>query len=427
VTRSTLGLSALPLLLVTLIASGCGKKGAPLPPLLRIPSAVGEASVMRFNDEVIVRFTVPTSNADGNQPADIQRVETYAITLERAPSANLPPERLRRAATLLHSEPVRRPVVPTAPLAESESAPKPAPAEAGVDQGATIIVRETITSDASVATALEEISSPERVSEVEPLPGPLIAPTELPAPMRYYFAVGVGRNGRYGPIQAILPVPLGVTSSAPAPPELSHDVTTLTIKWAPSSDARGVTPPPLPDVLPSKPTQPTPEPTTYDVFEVPAGNATPSMPVALTQAPVFEQQLTAPVGAFGVERCFMVRPVDILQGLHVRGPASPTVCITPKDTYPPPPPQSLAAVAIEGAIRLIWEPSDSADLAGYLVLRARLPDDTLTPTTPEPTTGTTFEDKGVREGVTYAYVVVAVDKAGNRSEPSNRVEETARQ
>jgi hypothetical protein len=49
-------------LLFTLALAGCGKKGAPLPPLLRIPGAVGEAAAMRLGDDVFVRFRVPMIN-----------------------------------------------------------------------------------------------------------------------------------------------------------------------------------------------------------------------------------------------------------------------------------------------------------------------------------------------------------------------------
>ncbi len=44
---------------------------------------------------------------------------------------------------------------------------------------------------------------------------------------------------------------------------------------------------------------------------------------------------------------------------------------------------------------------------------------------PKPIEDTTFRD-GVRPGVHYVYAVRAVDKAGNVSPFSNRVEETAR-
>ena len=82
----------------------------------------------------------------------------------------------------------------------------------------------------------------------------------------------------------------------------------------------------------------------------------------------------------------------------------------------------------EGAINLIWEPSTSADLAGYLVLRSDAPGEPLRAVTPAPLRETTYRDANVRPGVRYVYVVVAIDTARppNVSAQSNRVEETAR-
>jgi fibronectin type 3 domain-containing protein len=74
---------------------------------------------------------------------------------------------------------------------------------------------------------------------------------------------------------------------------------------------------------------------------------------------------------------------------------------------------------------LIWEANAESDLAGYLVLRAE-GSGALTPLMPRPIRETTFRDTTVRPGQTYAYVVVAVDTAHNRSAASNRVQETAR-
>ena len=131
---------------------------------------------------------------------------------------------------------------------------------------------------------------------------------------------------------------------------------------------------------------------------------------------------------FGVERCFVVRPVDKLAGATVMGPASPQTCVTPADTFPPAAPRSLAAIAGAGVISLIWEPNIESDLAGYLVLRGEAPGDTLRAITPEPVVATTFRDTTARAGTHYVYVVVAVDRATpqNVSAQSNRVEETAR-
>ena len=99
--------------------------------------------------------------------------------------------------------------------------------------------------------------------------------------------------------------------------------------------------------------------------------------------------------------------------------------MTPADTFPPAAPTGLAAVGSEGAISLIWEASTEADLAGYLVMRAEA-GGAPRPLTPEPIKETTFRDATAARGVRYVYTVVAVDTTGNRSTPSNAVEETAR-
>ena len=76
-------------------------------------------------------------------------------------------------------------------------------------------------------------------------------------------------------------------------------------------------------------------------------------------------------------------------------------------------------------MNLIWESSDSSDVAGYLVLRGEPGSATLTPLNASLVTTPSYRDAAVTPGTRYAYAVVAVDRAGNRSPESNRVEETA--
>jgi hypothetical protein len=86
----------------------------------------------------------------------------------------------------------------------------------------------------------------------------------------------------------------------------------------------------------------------------------------------------------------------------------------------------LAAVASTAVINLIWDANSEPDLAGYIVLRGEAPDGRLQPLMTEPFKETRYTDRTARPGVRYAYVIVAVDKTGNRSAPSNRVEDAAR-
>jgi hypothetical protein len=153
-----------------------------------------------------------------------------------------------------------------------------------------------------------------------------------------------------------------------------------------------------------------------------------TVPALLTATPVKGLTWTDTRAEFGVERCYDVR-AEVVQGpaMLESGP-SPVACITPVDTFPPPAPTSLAAVAGEGAISLIWVGVEAADLAGYLVLRGEGPEAPLAPVFETPIRETTYRDSTVKAGVRYVYAVVAVDRAeaANRSQPSNRVEETAR-
>jgi fibronectin type 3 domain-containing protein len=143
--------------------------------------------------------------------------------------------------------------------------------------------------------------------------------------------------------------------------------------------------------------------------------------------------LTAPTFSdprveFDVERCYIVRRVEMASGVAIEGVASAPVCVTPIDTFSPAAPRNVQAISGGAGVSLLWEANTETDLGGYLVLRGEAPDDKLSPLTPAPITDTSFNDTTVRRGRTYFYEVVAVDRQtpANQSPPSNRVEETIR-
>ena len=411
------------------VVAACGKKGDPLPPLLRVPVAPAEFKVTRIDNEVYAQFNAPAVNADGVGPADVARVEVYAITADRPPEIEDQQE-LRKRSTLVGSEQVRQILPPPPPPKEGMPPIPTAPPGPGVDQGAPVVIRETLTPEAMTPVTLPAGRRTGESDQVDTV-RPLVASLEGDAPQRYYYVVGVNRRGRYGPPTHLAPVPIGPTSSAPPRPEIVVEETGMRLRWKPPTDARGVVEPAPPDVLRSRSIMPPMPSTTYDVYEVgkdaTSSNATPSVPVPLTPAPVAALEFAQGNITFGTERCFVVRPVDILSGIHVRGPASPPVCAPFADTFPPAPPGTVDAIAASGGISLIWEPSPTADVAGYIVMRGEDAAGQLTPLMKEPITGNTYTDTSVTPATRYTYAVVAVDKSGNRSKESNRVDEVARQ
>jgi hypothetical protein len=352
-----------------------------------------------------------------------------------------------------------RPILPDVPVPANGSPPPPIPLPPGVDRGAAVAVKEALTPDTRVAVVLpvEEpaIAIPVPAEPPEPF-GPLVAPAPTALPRRHYFVMSKSPRGRESVPSTPVSVPLEAGSLAPGAPVVTNSATGLTIAWPPSPDARTSTFLLPPSVKPTvganaTPSNTTPkvlppltakslgfnsQATTYHVYDVtpPLTPVEPDpyaikAPSPITPAPVADTEFVIKGVTFGAERCFEVRPVDQVFGATVIGPPSPRTCFTPKDTYPPAAPRSLAAIAGAGVINLIWDANSDSDLAGYIVLRGEAPGDTLQPITTEPVTVTSYRDESVRPGTRYVYAVVAVDRATppNTSPQSNRAEETARQ
>jgi hypothetical protein len=435
----------------------CGKKGPPLAPFSRVPGLITSVTPQRIGDDVYLTFTVPNQNADGQKPATLSEINIYAVTAATPPST----EAQREVAKIVATVPVH-PILPEPPVSENGSAPPPVPLPPGVDQGATVSVREALTADARTPVELpvDRLIKPlPAIAEVAAMEGPLVAPAPTQLPRRHYFAVAVSPRGRESLPSTPVSVPLESGSSAPGEPTVTYTASDMTISWPPSPDARTSTfvlPPSVKPVAganatPSNVTPRAPAPlsakslgfnsvaTTYNLYDVtppPAGADQPppdafavALPKPINPAPTPETEWPIKGVTFGVERCFEVRPVDQVFGTTVIGPASPRKCITPQDTFPPAAPKSLQAIAAPGVINLIWDANTEPDLGGYVVLRGEAPGDTLQAITTTPVTGTTYRDETVKPGTRYVYAIVAVDRAvpQNASPQSNRAEETARQ
>lgn len=420
-------------MLAAIVSAGCGKKGAPLAPFVRIPAAVETITVERVGSDAYVTLTLPARNIDASLPIDIARVDVYAYTGVTAPAA----PQWTEIGSLVATIPVTAPSDPDRP-------PVDAPGNDAALPGAVVTVR-----DALGPEALQQGPMPVATRGA---PGLVPVPAEAATPSlrRFYRAFPFSTRGRPGPPGVHAELPLSFLPEPPTELRATYGPAAITLTWEPSGGLLGFLldrtlgpeAQPFDDERPvpagSAQSRNAPEvsgPTTYRVYRdsrapavarspvpPPAWSARVPMPVG---APVSALTFTDDLMEFGRERCYSVRAE---RGSILSEPSMP-VCLTPIDTFPPQPPTGLTAVSSEGAVNLIWEPSAESDLGGYLVLRQGPGDATLRQLTESPIPDARYRDATVEAGARYIYAVVAVDRrlpAPNASEPSARVEEIAR-
>ncbi len=84
---------------------------------------------------------------------------------------------------------------------------------------------------------------------------------------------------------------------------------------------------------------------------------------------------------------------------------------------------ALSGTCVTGAahtVSLTWVASVSTNVTGYSVYRATVDGGPYTLLTSTPVTGTTYVDNLVQGGITYYYVVTAIDSSGATSVNSNQ-------
>jgi hypothetical protein len=402
--------------------AGCGKKGAPLPPLVKLPVAPENFVAERRGNLVDLQFTVPGTNTDGSRPANVNRADVYAITVPITP-VPLTDAQLLKLATKIGSVRVKAPRNPNLTAdADDPSDEVEAPEGPGLDQGAPARLEEQLT--AEMLKPVDVPKDPKAAASAtghEDMPQPLLAPPAA-VPTRTYVADATSPRGRKGPLSARIVVPLVPPPPPPSTPRIAYDETKVTVTWPAVAAGAAVEAPAAGGadaVLPSTPLGGERPAITYHVYD-----ATNPAAVRLTKTPIEEPQFVDGRMVWGEKRCYTVRTAETFGAFTIESDAPPAQCETLVDTFAPAAPKGVAGIPSEGAINLIWEPNTEKDLAGYIVLRAALPQEPQ-PITPAPIQETSFKD-AVQRGVQYVYTVKAVDKAGNASPPSERITEIAR-
>jgi predicted small lipoprotein YifL len=442
-----------------IVVTGCGKKGPPLPPLVRLPQPPADLVAERRGNTVDVHFTVPSTNTDGTRPANVATADVYAIT---APVTVTPltDAQVLKLGTKIGSVAVKAPRDPNLTAEPDEPADEvEAPEGPGLDQGGLARVSELLTNEMLTPVGVPKDKKDRKAATVpDHASGPLL-PAPPTAASRIYAVFGISARGRKGPLSKRIVVPLVPPPPPPTVPSMAYDEKAVTVSWQPAVmsplvsspaeaplEAPGQAPPPAPmheggsspapmaktpvtnpspsapDVLPSKLIGVTLPTIAYNVYDA----TNPQSVVKLTPTPIAAARFSDPRITWGDERCYLVRTAETVGGLTIESDPVAAPCEKLTDTFPPAVPKAVTAISSEGAINLIWEPNSERDLAGYIVMRgANRPGAPLEPVTPAPIQEPIFKDT-VPAGVQYAYAVKAVDKAGNASAPSAPVVESAR-
>lgn len=454
-----------------MVTTGCGKKGPPLPPIVRIPAAIDQLATHRAGNDVLVTMTVPAENVDKTMPADIGKIDLYAYTGTTPPTraqflsastlvATIPvlpptPEETEAGAKASKSTRTRKESATAKPKPSGQPAPAPAapssPADAGVMQGASVTVRDQLTPDALAAQPLPAPRTTSRSRRPPPV-SPLAVTVKEGPLRRFYLAMPFSPTGRPGPPSTVAEVPLTPIPDAPLEVVAAAAADAVSLSWEPSGGLIGflleralpIESSPIEEPAGSTETTAPPSadlpagPTRYNVYReiepLPDAPASPAADPLAAMEPLNPMPLTVlafsdPVtGLDGRRRCYTVRALRGRGPTAVESEPSSSVCVVPSDNSPPAAPVGVDAQAEAGAITLTWEPSSEADLAGYVILRGEAGDATLTPLTGSVIAEPRYVDRDVRSGIRYIYAVQAIDThlpTPNVSAESVRVEATA--
>ena len=377
-------------LAIGLMALSCGKKGDPQPPLPRGPNAVKDLAVEQEGDDAVLSFAFPDRLQTGAPLTDLEWVEVYRIVnpppaIAAPPRAGAPPPSSGGGG---YGSELRilglqeRRIATNVRVAEEmfynqaqRVASLSLPAIAEATQGASIVYRDPL----------------ENLFLQEDGPHPLA-----------YAVVSVRSGGQRSPLSNIVTLTPGIAPQAPELLPAILDEGRVCLEWVPPGQNVLFQPVKIGG---------------YRIYRRPLSKEAYEDP--LTPAPIQGTSYIDRTAPSGVPLAYTVR-ATLEENPKVEGLPAEELVVVPLDTYPPPAPRRLDALSEPSLVRLLWDPVDAPDLAGYLVDRA---EGAGAPTrlTPAPVTDPFFNDTRVRVGVRYRYTVRSVDRAGNESSPSPEV------
>ncbi|MEO8382664.1 MAG: hypothetical protein ABI779_23605 [Acidobacteriota bacterium] len=369
--------------LLVLATVACGKRGDPRPPIPVIPQATSDLVVTQRGNRVILAWSYPGLTTAGRSLTDIKTISIhrYEESLPVSPGGRDP-------ETLM-------------------------PGDVDPDQPLPIVLFSKVPTiaQAQFAKLNTRIQSIEKANLGSASAGSRLFFTDTPAflstdgrPVRITYAVvteGTSARSQFSNLAMIIPLPVG------AAPKLAGTAQPEGIKltWnAPATTAGDAAAPVV---------------SGYNVYRTEPGVVPGDLDTPLNPAPVKETTFTdAP--SYG-EHEYRVAAVAATGPPLVQGELSEPLRIDFRDRVAPPVPASVTPLIEQRAVRLIWDPVEAPDLAGYRVYRSEgvghgnAIKDIGTIQLGNEVTATSFLDLSANLGIAYRYSVTAVDKSGNES------------
>lgn len=150
---------------------------------------------------------------------------------------------------------------------------------------------------------------------------------------------------------------------------------------------------------------------------------------ALNNSPVTAEVFNDNFFEFGKDYKYFVRTVSLgSDGEPIESIDSNKISVKPLDTFAPNPPDAITIAAAPNNLSVFFAVNLEKDVVGYKIYRTtdvNQPKNEWLLITPEILQRNTFQDTNVKSGETYYYYLTAMDSAGNVSQPSSVVSETA--
>jgi hypothetical protein len=368
------------------LALACGKRGDPHPPVPVIPKATSDLVVAQRGIKVILSWSFPSLTTAGQKLGDIRRIVIYRCA-EELPVTQPP----RDTKTLMPGD--IDPTVPTAMALFAKVPPIGPQHFTRLRQRIDSIQGSDLPASTVGAKLVYEDSPPFHTADGRPV-------------RLDYAVVTEGKTARseMSNIASIVPIDVPVPPdglTATAKPE------GIVLTWnAPQKVVTGTEKPRV---------------VGYNIYRTAPGQTIDELTSPVNPTPVAKTTYTD-VPGYGPYQ-YVVTAVAVTAPRIESDPSAPATAEF-KDLIAPPPPTSLTALVETKAVRLVWDPVDAPDLAGYKIYRAEgsglqeLKVVARVPLVTQPITQTNYTDTTVNPGISYFYEVSSIDKSGNESKPT---------